>query len=122
MFTATSDIVESVASLLISPNDNDVDFRAARCRDGHGTLTHLFFSEDLFDLARAKAICAKCSLTEACLAGGLEREEPWGIWGGKLLVNGQVVEHKRPRGRPPKTPRPELVVDEVPLPPTYLTA
>jgi hypothetical protein len=25
-----------------------------------GTLTHLFFSEDLYDIARAKAICAKC--------------------------------------------------------------
>ena len=38
-----------------------------RCRDGHGTLTHLFFSEDLYDIARAKAICAKCPVSSpAC--------------------------------------------------------
>ena len=37
-----------------------------RCRDGHGTLTHLFFSEDLYDIARAKAICAKCQVSALC--------------------------------------------------------
>ena len=89
----------------------------ARCRDGHGTLTHLFFSDDQLDTARAKAICAKCPLTDACLAGAVGRQEPWGVWGGQLVVNGRVIAHKRPRGRPPKHPRPELVVDEVPLPP-----
>ena len=36
-------------------------------------------------------------------------------------LNGRIVTNKRPRGRPPKHPRPELVVDEVPLPP-YLAA
>ena len=33
-----------------------------RCADGNGTLTPLFFSDDLIDIARAKAICAKCAL------------------------------------------------------------
>ncbi len=93
--------------------------RRARCRDGNGTLTHLFFSEELIDIARAKAICSKCTVAEPCLAGALERVEPWGVWGGQLLANGQVVRNKRSRGRPPKKPRPELVVDEVPLPPHY---
>jgi WhiB family transcriptional regulator, redox-sensing transcriptional regulator len=83
-------------------------------------LTHLFFSEDLIDIARAKAICSKCSLAVECLAGALEREEPWGVWGGQLLVNGVIVANKRRRGRPPKLPRPELEVDEVPLPPHYV--
>jgi WhiB family transcriptional regulator, redox-sensing transcriptional regulator len=89
----------------------------ARCRDGHGTLTHLFFSDELLDIARAKAICSKCTLTEACLNRAIDGEEPWGVWGGQLVVNGRVVANKRPRGRPPKHPRPEPVVDEVPLPP-----
>ena len=78
-----------------------------RCRDGHGTLTHLFFSEDLYDIARAKAICAKCPVSSLCLRGALERQEPWGVWGGQLLLNGRIVTNKRPRGRPPKRPRPE---------------
>jgi WhiB family redox-sensing transcriptional regulator len=92
----------------------------ARCRDGNGTLTHLFFSEDLYDIARAKAICRKCPVRGLCLETALERQEPWGVWGGELVANGRIVTNKRPRGRPPRVPRPELVVDEVPLPPQYL--
>ena len=89
----------------------------ARCADGNGTLTHLFFSEDEFDIARAKAICSKCGLAAGCLAGALERVEVYGVWGGQLVVDGEIVAVKRGRGRPPKTPRPPLVVDEVPVPP-----
>ncbi|MFW2336252.1 WhiB family transcriptional regulator [Ilumatobacter sp.] len=89
----------------------------ARCADGNGTLTHLFFSDDEFDIARAKAICGKCGLADACLGDALDRAEPYGVWGGQLLVEGVVVAVKRGRGRPPKTPRPVLVVDEVPIPP-----
>ena len=88
-----------------------------RCADGNGTLTHLFFSDDEFDIARAKAICGRCGLAESCLAGALERSEPYGVWGGSLVIDGEIVEVKRGRGRPPKQPRPPLIVDEVPLPP-----
>jgi WhiB family redox-sensing transcriptional regulator len=86
---------------------------APRCADGHGTLTPLFFSDDLIDIARAKAICRKCALTASCLSEALEREEPWGVWGGELLLSGRIVTSKRPCGRPPKHPRPELIVDEL---------
>jgi WhiB family redox-sensing transcriptional regulator len=89
----------------------------ARCSDGNGTLSHLFFSDDDFDIARAKAICSKCGLREACLGGALERGEVAGVWGGELVEDGIVVVLKRRRGRPPKVARPVLVVDEVPLPP-----
>ncbi len=89
----------------------------ARCADGNGTLTHLFFSDDEFDIARAKAICGKCGLAPACLSDALDRSEPYGVWGGQLVVEGVVVAVKRGRGRPPKHPRPVLVVDEVPVPP-----
>jgi WhiB family redox-sensing transcriptional regulator len=93
-----------------------------RCRDGNGTLTHLFFSDDLYDVARAKAICAKCQVSDLCLDTALARQEPWGVWGGELISAGRIVRNKRPRGRPPKYPRPELVVDEVPVPPYLATA
>lgn len=92
-------------------------YRRARCRDGNGTLTHLFFSEDPLTLARAKVICSKCPVAAACLAAAVERAEPWGVWGGQLLVDGVPVAFKRPRGRPPKHPRPVIAVDEVPVPP-----
>ena len=123
MSIATNELVDAAALLVLEQAvAAGADLRFARCRDGNGTLTHLFFSEDLFDLARAKAICGKCRLAEPCLQGALDRQEPWGVWGGQLLVNGEVIVNKRPRGRPPKSPRPELVVDEVPLPPAYLSA
>jgi hypothetical protein len=86
---------------------------APRCADGNGTLTPLFFSDDVIDIARAKAICAKCVLRTNCLADALDRQEPWGVWGGELLAGGRIVRQKRPCGRPPKVPRPELVIDEM---------
>lgn len=98
-------------------SDEQVGTSFARCSDGNGTLTHLFFSDDEFDIARAKAICSKCGLAPQCLGAALDREEAYGVWGGQLLVDGVVVAVKRGRGRPPKHPRPVLVVDEVPVPP-----
>ena len=86
---------------------------AARCADGNGTLTGLFFSDDVVDIARAKAMCSLCPLRADCLAGALEREEPWGVWGGELLSGGRIVANQRPCGRPPKHPRPEIVYDEM---------
>ncbi len=91
--------------------DVEID-RQARCRDQRGSLTHLFFSDDLIELARARAICSICNVRTACLARALEREEPYGVWGGEMLIDGRVAE-KRPRGRPPRVSRPPLVVDEI---------
>jgi len=82
----------------------------ARCADGAASLTPLFFSESLDDIARAKAFCAGCVVREACLASAVARREPWGVWGGELLVNGKVIANKRKRGRPPKCVRPEDVL------------
>lgn len=109
--------LSELADLLDAASDEPrVGSSFARCADGNGTLTHLFFSEDEFDIARAKAICGKCGLADGCLRDALDRAEPYGVWGGHLLVDGVVVAIKRGRGRPPKHPR-VLIVDEVPLPP-----
>jgi len=62
----------------------------------------LWFADSPADVEAAKALCAPCPLREACLAGALERREPWGVWGGQLVVAGVVVPRKRPRGRPRK--------------------
>ena len=116
---AFDELVEQTDHDIPAAPDTPVTLRTpqARCADGHGTLTHLFFSDDVLDIARAKAICSKCKLTASCLDSALDRAEPWGVWGGELIENGRIVVHKRPRGRPPKHPRPLVVVDECPIPP-----
>jgi len=62
----------------------------------------LFFSEKPEDLRLAKAMCGHCPARTACLAGALQRGEPWGVWGGELFESGRIIEGKRPRGRPRK--------------------
>jgi WhiB family redox-sensing transcriptional regulator len=62
----------------------------------------LWFAELPHEVEEAKALCLGCPLQEACLAGALERREPWGVWGGQLVLQGVVVPRKRPRGRPRK--------------------
>ena len=62
----------------------------------------LWFAELPAEVEAAKSLCGACPVREACLAGALQRSEPWGVWGGQLLVQGVVVPRKRPRGRPRK--------------------
>jgi WhiB family transcriptional regulator, redox-sensing transcriptional regulator len=62
----------------------------------------LFFAEAPPDVEAAKALCQGCRIRAACLEGALDRREPWGVWGGELLLRGTVVPRKRPRGRPRK--------------------
>ncbi len=117
-----STLIESRDSALLEPREPDsprppgeepARRLVARCADGHGTLSVLFFSDNVIDIARAKAMCGLCPLQADCLAGALEREEPWGVWGGELLSGGRIIANKRPCGRPPKHPRPEMVIDEL---------
>lgn len=62
----------------------------------------LWFAELPAEVERAKELCGPCPVREACLASALSRSEPWGVWGGQLLLRGVVVPRKRPRGRPRK--------------------
>jgi WhiB family redox-sensing transcriptional regulator len=96
--------------------DNRDWWAEARCNDQAGTMTGLFFSEELQDIARAKQLCALCPVMAQCLEGALERREPWGVWGGQLLLNGKVLQSKRRRGRPPKVARPEDQLPDIPIP------
>ncbi len=63
----------------------------------------LFFAESPQDVEQAKVMCRGCRARIACLADALERREPWGVWGGELLMSGAIVPGKRARGRPHKT-------------------
>ena len=80
----------------------------ASCRDERGSLTELFFSDQIPDIIMAKQICTTCPLVDPCLEGALDRREPWGVWGGQLFLNGRILAQKRRRGRPPKNPAPGI--------------
>ncbi len=80
----------------------DTSAASALCSDGTGDLVALFYSEQLDDIARAKAICSECPIRQACFEEALVRREPYGVWGGQLFFKGRVLAMKRPRGRPPK--------------------
>ncbi|GAB3265545.1 WhiB family transcriptional regulator [Alteromonas gracilis] len=75
--------------------------RALPCRREDAEL---WFAESPTDLERAKTMCAACPVRAECLAGALERREPWGVWGGEIFERGAVIARKRPRGRPRKNP------------------
>ena len=62
----------------------------------------LWFSESPTELELAKSYCLDCPVRTTCLAGALDRHEPWGVWGGEIFERGVVVPRKRPRGRPRK--------------------
>jgi WhiB family transcriptional regulator, redox-sensing transcriptional regulator len=62
----------------------------------------LFFAESPDDVELAKSLCSDCPVRPACLAGAIERREPWGVWGGELFIRGEIVPRKRGRGRPRK--------------------
>ena len=62
----------------------------------------LWFAETPADLELAKSYCLDCPVRRACLSGALERHEPWGVWGGEIVVAGAVVPCAPRRGRPRK--------------------
>src|SRR6266704_2270945 len=63
----------------------------------------LFFAESPDDVELAKSLCSDCPVRARCLAGAVERREPWGVWGGQLFIRGEIVPRKRGRGRPRKS-------------------
>ena len=59
--------------------------------------TQLWFSEHPADLELAKAMCETCPLRRPCLAGAIDRAEPFGVWGGEIFEKGRIIAYKRPR-------------------------
>ena len=89
----------SLTDLIDLRSDAQADGEAIPCREYDAEL---WFAESPADVEFAKSLCGTCPALQECLAGALERREPWGVWGGQLFVQGVVVPRKRPRGRPRK--------------------
>jgi len=94
MSVATSVVMSAVRSVL------DVsDLAEAACRTAD---PEVFFPETPAAVQEAKRLCTGCPFRAPCLAGAVERREPWGVWGGEWFERGEIVAAKRPRGRPRK--------------------
>jgi WhiB family transcriptional regulator, redox-sensing transcriptional regulator len=96
--TATLDLNVEVSADRLRPPANAVKSDLP-CRTFDPDL---WFSDAPAELELAKSLCVECPLRAECLAGALERAEPWGVWGGEIFERGAVVPRKRPRGRPRK--------------------
>jgi WhiB family transcriptional regulator, redox-sensing transcriptional regulator len=87
-------------SLAFAPLDQQVELDVdVPCRRFDPDL---WFAESPAELELAKSLCVDCPVRVECLAGALERGEPWGVWGGEIFDHGAVIARKRPRGRPRK--------------------
>src|SRR3954466_7662591 len=87
-------------SLALAPLDVSVELEAnLPCRKFDPDL---WFSDAPAQLELAKSLCGDCPLRVECLAGAVERQEPWGARGGATFARGAVAPGKRPRGRPRK--------------------
>ncbi len=96
----TTDVLEGLAGILSGADFGSTAFGTAElpCTDD----PDLFFAESPEDVEFAKSLCGSCAAKASCLAGAIERAEPWGVWGGELFLRGEIVPRKRPRGRPRK--------------------
>jgi WhiB family transcriptional regulator, redox-sensing transcriptional regulator len=96
----TSAVLEGLAGVPSGTELSGTAFGNAElpCRDD----PELFFAESPDDVELAKSLCGSCAARLVCLAGAMERAEPWGVWGGELFMRGEIVPRKRPRGRPRK--------------------
>jgi WhiB family transcriptional regulator, redox-sensing transcriptional regulator len=108
MFALDATPIHSIEGLHVETEDRADEWAYASCRDETGSLTEMFFSDQIPDIIRAKEICGTCPLVDPCLSGALQRREPWGVWGGQLFLNGKILAQKRRRGRPPKNPAPGI--------------
>lgn len=96
--TALPELSPSPSLPRLVPHTDDV-FDLLPCRRED---PELWFAERSADVERAKELCRTCPLQLTCLQGALEREEPWGVWGGEILLHGEILATKRGRGRPRK--------------------
>lgn len=88
---AVTDVECRNDAFTFSPNESDLKWETDRGRE--------------LRIQRAKAICADCPIFDACRTYAVERNEPFGIWGG-LTERGRR-RARAGRGRARKSPEAE---------------
>lgn len=58
----------------------------------YGHDPEIWFPSSAEELDEALSICKGCPVREDCLAGALDRSEPFGVWGGKTEEERKVLE------------------------------
>ena len=111
IYTKIDTKLESMVTPMITAMITALDPLSKACPDDVPCRVHdpdFWFAEAPEELEQAKAWCRECPARAACLATALERREPWGVWGGEIIVRGAILPRKRPRGRPRKTDAAEV--------------
>lgn len=67
----------------------------ARCL---GTDPEAFYPEKGKPTTGARGICAKCPVATECLEAALERNDQWGVFGGKSLRQRNQIRKQRREG------------------------
>lgn len=62
-----------------------------------GIDADLFFGERGDSTEEAKAVCRRCPVREPCLEYAMERNEPFGVWGGYSYRGRKNLRSKRHR-------------------------
>jgi WhiB family redox-sensing transcriptional regulator len=55
-----------------------------------------FFSKGAANVERAKQVCANCPVRTECLAEALDKQIPWGVWGGMSERERRALLRRRP--------------------------
>lgn len=63
------------------------------CKDRSDLFTD--YESPLEDHSEAKGICASCDIFEMCQQWAREVKPAWGIWGGKVWLNGKTKNHRK---------------------------
>jgi len=57
--------------------------------------TEYFYPPDGTEAPGPKAVCAKCPVTDECLAYALKHKEPDGVWGGYTALERRRILRKQ---------------------------
>ena len=80
-------------------DDMQTTLPAVPCHVGEPDL---WFAENPVTWSAPRCCARTARSVGSAWTAALDRQEPWGVWGGEIFDRGAIVARKRPRGRPRK--------------------